>query len=244
MSATIFLASGCLFTGAETQGLPCNADDECAKGLSCIERICGGPSFESNAADTHDEDATEGVDETSWDEDEPPALCTMNRCQGANTLRTCQDGKLSTRGCQGHCGEKANSLGCHYSEQQGEDSCFCDFARSDCSTPGAQACASQSSLVYCTEGSWWPYDCDAVCVDAGYGGAAGCGPGDAGVEVCLCSNTCTPGAQRCTGNDSVAYCQGGGWQQYGCNQLCKDSGLAKSLGCIHWPDDGDGCVCL
>ncbi len=242
---------GCLFTGEDTRGLPCNVDEECGAGLLCIERVCGGP-VEVGLTDTDTEGSMSGVEESGdpdggeVDGGPQPDLCTANECKDADTIRLClDDGKVSTIGCQGLCGPNADSLGCTFSPESGEDSCFCDFERSSCSNEGAQGCFGQSGLAVCQGGTWNIYDCDTVCIDAGYAGAAACGPGNGGADVCLCDNVCTHGAARCTGGKKLSYCIDGSWQQFGCDELCKDSGFSKGLACIFFPDPGDdSCACL
>lgn len=40
----IAFSSAACFTGADAEGLPCESDEHCGRGQSCIEGICGGPA--------------------------------------------------------------------------------------------------------------------------------------------------------------------------------------------------------
>lgn len=245
----LLLVGGCLFTGEETRGLPCNVDAECGVDLSCLDRICGGPMDMFGSTDTDTGTDGPSSDEESGEPDDgglQPELCSVSECKNDDTIRLClDDGKVSTIGCQGLCGASADSLGCHYNPADDEDGCFCDFERPSCSTEGAQACFGQGGLALCQGATWSMYDCDTVCVDAGYAGASGCGAGDGGADVCLCDNVCTHGASRCTGSQRISYCANGSWQQYDCNQLCIESGFSTALACTFFPDPGDdSCACI
>jgi hypothetical protein len=239
--------SGCLFNGAETEGLPCINDNDCANGYACIERICGGPMLvgtsegASESSDSGGEDTAEPVEDENDDAREE-CVPSDTECLDDDVVRLClDDGKLQTLGCPGACGEAARSLGCHAGAE--DEGCWCDFERAPCSSEGALDCLSNGQLGIC-EGGWWERnDCDDVCVQAGYGGSTSCGPGD-GNDVCFCDSACTEGAQRCVNDNDLAGCWGGSWQIDTCGQICADNGYTGTLGCLEYPDQDSGCACI
>src|SRR6187431_1994965 len=110
-----FLAAtlcGCLFSGEGTQGLPCNTDTECGGTQECIEHVCGGPQVDESALSIGSSEASGSTGDdapvTTNDEDELRTQCDASetQCLDENTLRQCtDDGKLSTRDCNGWCGQ-------------------------------------------------------------------------------------------------------------------------------------------
>ncbi len=83
---------GC-FTGADAQGLPCDLDDECGKGQSCIAGLCGPTGSEpcGNGLLNDDEECDEG--EANADD---------GACTRACKLAVCGDGLVGPgEGCDG-----------------------------------------------------------------------------------------------------------------------------------------------
>jgi hypothetical protein len=240
--------SGCLFNGAETEGLPCNTNDDCANGNDCIEQVCGGPVLAGTSESGSDESDSSGDDESSTPSDDDmdgardECVPTDTRCIDDDTVSLCtDDGKLQTVGCPGLCGEATPALGCH-DASEGEQ-CYCAFERETCASEGALDCASNNQLTIC-EGGWWElHDCDAICSEAGYQGTDGCGPGESN-DVCFCNESCIEASQRCVNDDEIAGCWGGTWYPESCAQICADNGYVGTLGCLVFPNDDSGCSCL
>jgi len=242
-------ASGCLFNGAETEGLPCNINADCANGLHCVEWVCGGPRLEATTEGGSDESDSSGDDESSTpaqddDMDGAREECVPEdtRCIDDDTVRQCtDDGKLQTIGCPGWCGEATPTIGCR--DAGAGEQCYCTFERQPCSSEGALDCASGNQMAVCEAGWWEVYDCDVICKDAGYEGSSSCGPGDAN-DVCFCEASCTEAAQRCVNDHEIAGCWSGTWYPESCAQICADNGYAGSLGCFTFPGDDSGCACV
>ena len=241
--------SGCLFNGAETEGLPCNTNADCANGNRCVEWVCGGPQLEATTEGGSDESESSGDDESATpaqddDMDGAREECVPEdtRCIDGDTVRQCtDDGKLQTVGCPGVCGEAKPSIGCR-DAGQGEQ-CYCAFERQPCSSEGALDCASGNQMAVCEAGWWEIYDCDTICHDAGYAGAEGCGPGESN-DVCFCSSTCVENAQRCFAGGFINACFNGSWELFDCEEVCADNGYAGSLGCFEYPGEDSGCACV
>lgn len=90
---------------------------------------------------------------------------------------------------------------------------------------GDPMCQGDDALAVCEGGSTVVYDCATVCSDNALGPPAGCGVGDAGVDVCFCepaAPTCADAGQSCSVNGD---CCGFG---------------TTSAGCVAFPD---GSVC-
>ena len=240
-------ASGCLFDGAETEGLPCNTNADCANGLHCVEWVCGGPTAADTSeggSDESDSSSDESSAPTDDENDGANEACEPadTRCIDDDTVRAClDDGKLQTIGCPGVCGEATPALGCHDSSE-GEQ-CYCAFERQPCTGDGVLDCNGGNQLGMCENGWAEIHDCDEICVGAGYDGASSCGPGDTN-DVCFCDEFCTEAAQRCVNDHEIAGCWGGTWYTESCAQICADNGYAGSLGCLVYPGDDSGCGCI
>jgi hypothetical protein len=245
-----FGLGGCLFTGAETEGLPCNGNGECAPGLRCIERVCCRDAASCMADGTGQGTATDAATEPET-ETEPPVASddgsVRDRCDDSDTvcldddvLRYCSDdGKLTTKDCRGFCGEFLETLGCLHVVADDEDTCICTFEVESCSPEGATSCDAAAGAMVCDGGTWTRGDCDDVCVAAGYAGADYC---DAG--TCYCGDVCQEGASRCSGPSTNEVCYGGTWYADSCSTICGDAGYAQSLGCFYYPGDDSYCMCL
>ena len=248
MKRLIFFAStlsGCLYTGDQTMGLPCNTDLECGGDQLCIEHVCGGVQGSTSSGGSS-ESSSEGNSAPASDDDSVKESCTPDdtMCKDNDVLQLCdEDGKLSTIGCPGRCGEASPSLGCFPQAPDGP-TCYCDNARATCNTEGVLDCLDGSNLGQCTAGYVEPLDCDRVCVDAGYSGSDSCGAGE-GNDVCFCNNSCVENSTRCNDDQHAATCFGGSWEIYNCNDLCVENGYSFSLGCLFFYDgSGDSCSCV
>ncbi len=242
-----FGLAGCAFTGAETEGLPCNGDGECGLGLRCVERVCCGDADcgDETEAATESESDTETDTETTLpvgsEDGSVREVCDASDtvCLDDDVLRYCsEDGKLATTGCRGVCGESLETVGCYYHPEQDEDACICTFEIEPCTTQGAARCDGNGAEV-CDGGTWERGDCDDVCVGAGYGGADYCSEG-----TCYCGEACQDGAYRCSDSNTNAICSGGTWYPESCTAICQNAGYAESLGCFYYPGSDSGCMCL
>jgi hypothetical protein len=238
---------GCVFTGAETEGMPCNGNAECGIGLVCVERVCCREGSSCGAEGTETQTDTEmqtdtepGVSGDPSDDGSVREVCEASDtvCVNDDVLRFCRDdGKLSTFDCRGLCGESRESLGCLDLTAQ-EDTCACGFDIETCSSEGVARCEGGSGAEICSGGVWQRADCDDVCVGGGYGGAAYC---DAG--TCYCDNACVDGALRCSDGNTNAVCSGGQWYEESCTTICRDAGYEISVGCMYFPGADSGCYC-
>src|SRR5688572_21800918 len=119
VAVILVMFGGCLFDGAQTEGLPCNNDGECGVGIDCIERVCGGPTIAGDTDTDTDTDAEAESSESTAaaDDDSVRDYCVPEdtMCLDANTVRYCSDdGKLTTVGCPGACGENVETIGCMF----------------------------------------------------------------------------------------------------------------------------------
>ena len=241
----IALQAGCLFNGAQTEGLPCNNDEECGRGLQCVERVCGGPEIVAEGeteTDAEDDESGESSGEPlPEDEDDVRDMCEAadTQCLDGDTLRRCtDDGKLETVGCKGVCGEHWHTLGCAHINEDDVDNCVCMYEHETCDVPGEREC-SGNGLAQC-DGEIMQYqDCDEICLADGYRGAAYCDGG-----TCFCdSSTCAEAAQRCTDSNTIAGCWGGTWYPESCTEICRDNGFEGSFGCFFFPGEDSWCSC-
>lgn len=243
---TAMFTTGCLYTGDQTMGLPCNTDLECGGAQVCIEHVCGGPQGSSGSEGSSGDSSSDGTTLPASDDDSVKESCTPDdsMCLDNDVLRLCdEDGKLSTIGCAGRCGEASRSLGCFAQAPDGP-TCYCEDARDTCSTEGELECLDGHDLSQCTDGWKQPLDCDRVCADAGYSGADNCGAGE-GNDVCFCNTTCVESSIRCVDDHTAAQCFSGAWETYDCNDLCVQNGYSFSVGCIFFYDgSGDSCSCV
>jgi hypothetical protein len=256
MKPTTFLwglalaASGCLYTGDGTAGLPCNTDSECGGTQRCIERVCGGPTIAtdgtSSASDASSEGSSDGepADDDGDDDDDVRTECLASetQCLDGDLLRLCTDGKLETRACDGWCGQASEHNGCG-TNPAGVDECYCLNPKSECSDEGAMRCDG-NNIVQCSGGYEWPFDCDTICLDGGFVGVDSCGIGDSGEPTCFCSaSACTHGAMRCLDNGTAQDCVDGAWQAaYECASASCPEGT-YSRGCTYFAGDTAGCGC-
>lgn len=239
--------SGCLYTGEGTLGLPCNTDSECGGTQLCIEYVCGGPVIATGSTGiaTGDSSGTVGDEaQSSGDDDEVRTEClpSETECVGDGVLRECADGKLETFGCEAHCGRASDHNGCN-TNPAGTDECYCLNPKAACNDEGALRCDG-NNIVECSNGFEEPYDCDTVCLDAGYAGADSCGTGDSGEPTCFCSSSaCTHGASRCVDDHRAQDCIDGVWQSiYDCDEgLCPEG--TYSRGCTYFAGDTTACGC-
>lgn len=245
MVALVGLA-GCVFTGAETEGLPCNGNGECGPGLRCVERVCcpsDQPCGPEAATGTGDETETDAETAVAPGEDEAvreSCEASETTCLDEHVIRFCtDDGKLTTYDCRAACGEWVESLGCHYIVSEDRDSCVCGFEIEACSSPGALACDGVGGLQSCTDDEWVHLDCDDVCIELDYGGAAYCDTG-----ICYCDDVCQDETLRCTDSNTNAICFDGVWYPESCTTVCRDNGWDESLGCFYYPGDDSYCMCL
>jgi hypothetical protein len=237
---------GCLFSGEGTQGLPCNTDTECGGTQKCIEHVCGGPVAIATDVSIGSSDSSGSSDDApmTTEDDEVRTQCDASetQCLDGNTLRLCtDDGKLSTRDCNGWCGQGTEHNGCQ-TDPGGNDTCYCLNPVQECSFAQGDYTCDGGLLLDCVDGLTVPMDCDAVCVDAGYpGGAESCGPGESS-DTCFCVNTCIEGAMRCIDGDTAAQCSGGSWTTYGCDEIECPAG-SYSRGCTYFAGDTEACGC-
>jgi hypothetical protein len=244
LAAALGLA-GCLFTGAGTEGLPCNGNGECGPGQQCIERICCRDASRCAAGGGEEETETETAAETSLpsssDDDAVREVCDDSDtvCVNGSVLRYCSDdGKLTTTDCRGVCGEFLETAGCHHLSMQDRDTCVCTFEIEQCTSQGASRCDG-NGLEVCDGGIWERGDCDDVCIGAGYGGADYCSGG-----TCYCGSACQDDALRCSDSNTNAICFGGTWYPESCTTICRDAGYDKSLGCFYYPGNDSACMCV
>ncbi len=244
LALILVCSAGCFFDGAQTEGMPCNNDGECGVGIDCIERVCGGPRIAADTdTETETETDTDAVEEESsaaMDDDAVRDYCVPEdtMCLDSNTLRYCsEDGKLTTYGCPGVCGESVETIGCVFHPGANSDVCLCTFDIVSCTSEGSYVC-SGTGQGQCIDGRLRHDDCDDVCIEAGYAGADYCDGG-----TCYCSYTCSDGAQRCIDGNTWAGCWGGSWQYQSCDQICRDNGYTTSYGCHFYPGDDSGCMC-
>lgn len=245
LSLTTF---GCLYTGDETLGLPCNTDTECGGTQLCIERVCGGPTMLGTdgtgiSSEGSSDDTSPWGDEQSGDDDEVRTECLASEteCLDGNVLRLCNEGKLETRACDGWCGQASDHNGCG-TNPAGVDECQCLNPKATCDDEGAARCDG-NNVVVCTDGFEEPYDCDTICLDAGYGGVDSCGSNDVGDPTCYCSDTCIDGAVRCVDDGTAQECWNGTWQSpYDCvDGMCPEG--SYSHGCTYFAGDTAACGC-
>jgi len=198
------------------------------------------------------------------DTDQHACLCTdetacdcsagATDCWDSSTLLTCDDGCFWTGyDCDDLCAASGwdSSSGCGYDFSAGEDTCFCeDDPSCDCSS-GETYCSSTYSISSCDDGCYWSvYDCDDVCVDAGWDHSSGCGwDSSSGEDTCFCEMNpmcdCTSGDLECWDSTSIASCDDGCyWSVYDCDDVCIDSGWSTSTGCGWDSSSGDdACFC-
>jgi hypothetical protein len=171
-------------------------------------------------------------------------------CWDATSLLTCDDGCFwYAWDCDDLCRSSGwdASSGCGYDFSTGEDTCFCEES-CEC-TDGEIECWGSDSIASCDDGcSWTFYDCDDLCVDAGYDGSTGCGTdSSAGEDTCFCGSGCDcgPGEIECWDSESIASCDDGcSWYVYDCDELCVDAGYEYSTGCgTDWDAGEDTCFC-
>ena len=241
---------GCLFGGDGTQGLPCNTDTECGGTQKCIEFVCGGPEEVATgvALTSGSSEASSGADEApmTTDDDDVRTQCepSETECLDGDTLRECTDGKLSTRDCNGWCGQGAAHNGCQ-TAPDGDDECFCLNPTEPCTTEGEYQCDGDN-YTHCVEGFADPVDCDTQCISDGY--AAGvdyCGLNEIGDVTCWCfgeGSSCEDGASRCLDSETSQECWGGQWQNYDCAAIECPAGT-YSRGCTYFAGDTEGCGC-
>jgi hypothetical protein len=181
-------------------------------------------------------------------DDADPAYCV-----GGGDISACYNGEWQQFDCTEAC--DANGYpgpgACDIDPSDGLSYCFCggDQPPPPC-TDGQMAC-NGDDLDYCSGGDWTTYDCQALCIDAGYAGTTGCDYDQgSGHDTCYCSNdqpppNCTDGDLACNGSWAVDYCSGGSWQTYDCEQLCLDAGYpGGTTGCGYSGTSGDDtCFC-
>jgi hypothetical protein len=211
---------GCLFDGAETEGMICESHDQCGVGIDCLQGICGGV----NACAT-------GLD----------------LCADDDTLQTCQVGTPTNLSCTDVCaaGGLGESLICETSPQTGEAGCYCDESSSFCDQEGVVECADDDDIRGCFNGVWEQQDCDWLCGSDGLGSGDSCGYDmQSGSNVCWCTgDPCVDGEQYCLSQGALALCDGGAWTQVACDDAgCGPDGV--SLGCGFLGSVGDEtCLC-
>lgn len=244
---------GCLYSGEGTLGLPCNTDLECGGTQACVEHVCGGPQAmgpqEGSTGATTDAESSSGgeVDTISGGDDEQiRTMCepSETECLDDETLRKCEDGKLSTRDCRGFCGEAQPTNGCSELDD-GENLCLClnSWATCTAAQEGTSSCDGNNGRA-CTDGYWIAEDCDTVCVEGGYPGGSDHCEMQGSTPTCICNETCVEGAMRCVDSFRMAQCSGGSWTTYDCDQICKDNDYRYSPGCTYFAGDTEACGCL
>jgi hypothetical protein len=243
----VLFASGCLYTGDRTLGLPCNTDTECGGTQLCVEHVCGGPAepATTSTSDASGDGSSGAADSSaSADDDDVRTQCepSETQCLDDDVLRLCaEDGKLYTAACTGWCGQGTAHNGCQ-TTPGGQETCFCLNPKAECDTEGVYECDG-GNILSCTGGFWEPLDCDSVCVDAGYLGADSCGPSDNGSATCFCNSVgCTEGARRCVDGDTAQDCVGGVWEAYDCDEVTCPEGT-YSRGCTYIDGETESCGC-
>lgn len=246
----VLAMTGCLYSGEGTLGLPCNTDTECGGTQLCIEHVCGGPAEAGSdssgigaSSDGSGEDTVASNAEQSGDDDEVRTECLASEteCVDSSALRECVDGKLETFACEAHCYEGTEHNGCH-TNPGGVDECWCLNPATPCETEGAVKCDGPN-ILECNGGFNQPFDCDTICLDAGYGGVDYCGSNDNGEPTCFCFDSgCTEGASRCIDEDTAQDCWNGEWQtSYNCDTVCPEGTYAR--GCTYFAGETTGCGC-
>jgi hypothetical protein len=248
-----FLFVACVFDPKNTEGLPCNADEECGDAFVCVEHVCGGPDVvpggsESGESGESGEDAESGESDGAPTPNDPePDECNAEQteCLDSDVLRYCgDDGKLRTIDCRGGCGPYAESLGCRWSEELQSETCACKPEHEACEGAGAWKCEAGTNAAICDGVQLQYEDCDEVCAEGGWSGATGCGIGADGQATCECGDVCLEAAQRCDSASTISGCFGGVWYPENCTTLCQDNGWETSLGCVYSPASGDSvCQC-
>ncbi len=167
--------------------------------------------------------------------------CTDGCCAGlvcADALGECQEPCDSTSDCG--AGECCGWVG-------GDQVCVSTFVGVcglDCAEGDLQ-CSASTLLDQCEYGFWVSYNCQDLCVNAGYQSTTGCEAGNAD-DTCYCSDAppCTPGEAQCYGSD-VQVCQGDQlWTTFDCDQVCQDAGWDYSASCGYSQQYGDElCFC-
>lgn len=246
------MIGGCLYSGDGTQGLPCNTDTECGGTQVCIEHICGGPAAAETGVTTgigsadatdHGSDGSSGDAPVGDEDSDVRTECepSETQCLEGEVLRVCtEDGKLSTRDCEGWCGRGTAYNGCHETPA-GEELCWCLNQPAECTDEGSVHCEG-TNIIECSDGLEIAHDCDSVCIDAGYSGADSCALSD-GQPTCFClDGGCTDGARRCVDDDTAQECAGGSWQTYDCADANCPAGT-YSRGCTYIPGDTESCGC-
>lgn len=243
-----FATTGCLYTGDETLGLPCNTDTECGGTQLCVERVCGGPTMvdtdstgimpgASSEETVGSAEAQSGNDD---DEVRTECLASETECLDSGVLRQCIDGKLETFACEGWCGQGTEHNGCA-TNPGGVDECLCLNPKLACDDEGVMRCDG-NNIVQCTDGFEEPFDCDTVCLDAGYSGVDYCATGDSGEPTCFCDSGCTEGSSRCVDDTTAQDCWNGVWESpYDCNSVCPEG--TYSHGCTYFAGDTESCGC-
>ena len=141
------------------------------------------------------------------------------------------------------------STGCEYDSSSGGDACTCeDLPDCECSY-GETSCGSSWALSSCDDGCYWTeWDCDSLCLDAGYDRSTGCGyDSGSGGDSCFCESDpdceCSYGDMACLDSYYIGSCDDGcTFSGYSCDDLCVDAGYSYSTGC-GWDSSGYTCFC-
>jgi len=167
-------------------------DDGCFWSAYDCDDLCRASGWDTSTGCAHDFAAGE---DTCFCEDYEDCVCSAGEveCDGAFGLASCDDGCYwYSYDCDALCEDAGYeySTGCGWDSSAGEDTCFCESS-SDCDCSwGEVECWDHDSIASCDDDCYWyVYDCDALCMDAGYDYTTGCAyDWDAGEDTCFCES--------------------------------------------------------